>query len=153
MLENIAAIFTLDFPVFQASEKSSLNCTTTSSSYAESDIEPNEVTPLNPMPGTDSLQSFVSLPASPLLPDPECVVFSTLGFAGGQLNLPVSGVTLTVPEGCVKKGWSVEFYLGVCRENTDRPRMAGKFRSCVCFFYPMLIPKENDCFDITGMTL
>lgn len=88
------------------------------------------MTPLNPLPAADSCQSFVSGAIAPSLPDPDCVVFTSIGVGGGQLNLPVSGVFLTVPEGCVKKGWNVDFYLGICRESTDRPRMAGVLIAC-----------------------
>ncbi|OQV24884.1 Netrin receptor UNC5C [Hypsibius exemplaris] len=107
-------------------EKSSLHSTTNSSNYAESECEPSEATPLNGMAGNESHQSLASFANIPQLPDPDCIVFSSLGPAGGQLNLPASGVALTVPEGCVKKGWHVEFFLGVSRESTDRPRVTDR---------------------------
>ncbi|XP_055346304.1 netrin receptor UNC5C-like isoform X2 [Paramacrobiotus metropolitanus] len=110
----------------QASYKASIPSSANSSTYAESESEPSELTPLNPLIATDSQQSFASSTGGipPLLQDPECMALSVLGFAGGQLSVDTSGVRLTVPEGCVKKNRRVQFCLGVCRNNADRPRMA-----------------------------
>lgn len=36
-----------------------------------------------------------------------------------------TGVSLTVPEGAIKKGHSEEFFLAVCRDDKDRPKLLG----------------------------
>ena len=37
-----------------------------------------------------------------------------------------SGISLTVPEGAIKKGGTEEIYLAVCRDDKDRPKVSGK---------------------------
>jgi hypothetical protein len=37
----------------------------------------------------------------------------------------IAGVMLTVPEGAIKRGHVEEIYMAVCRDDKDRPRLAG----------------------------
>ena len=41
----------------------------------------------------------------------------------------VEGVCMTIPEGAVKKGHEAELYLGVWRDDTNRPKMSGAYLS------------------------
>ena len=49
-----------------------------------------------------------------------CLLF----FTGAVLTLPDLGVTLTVPEGALDKGFTEEVFLAVLTEGRDRPRLS-----------------------------
>ncbi|XP_071128851.1 netrin receptor UNC5C-like isoform X8 [Mytilus edulis] len=70
----------------------------------------------------DNRNSMISLQL-PSNIDMEAVVWGTFNHMGGRLVLPESGVSLTVPEGAIKKGHSEEFFLAVCRDDKDRPKL------------------------------
>lgn len=55
--------------------------------------------------------------------DMEAVTWGTFNHMGGRLVLQESGVSLTIPEGAIKKGHSEEFYIAVCRDDKDRPKL------------------------------
>ena len=55
--------------------------------------------------------------------DMEAVMWGTFNHMGGRLVLQESGVSLTVPEGAIKKGHSEEFFIAVCRDDKDRPKL------------------------------
>lgn len=46
----------------------------------------------------------------------------------------ITGVTLTVPEGAIKKGQTEELFLAICRDDKDRPKLSGSFFFGSTFF-------------------
>lgn len=77
--------------------------------------------PPNPPNLLDSRHSMssVQLPANA---ETEAVTWGSFNHSGGRLILPESGVCMTIPEGAVKKGHEAELYLGVWRDDTNRPK-------------------------------
>jgi len=55
--------------------------------------------------------------------DMEALVWANVTHEGGRLSIPNSGVSLTIPEGAVKKGTSEEVFMAVCRDDKDRPQL------------------------------
>ncbi|XP_074648340.1 netrin receptor UNC5C-like isoform X2 [Tubulanus polymorphus] len=55
--------------------------------------------------------------------DIECITWMNITYAGGRLELPDSGVYLTIPEGSIPKGQTEEIFLAVCRDDKDRPKL------------------------------
>ncbi|ELU09598.1 hypothetical protein CAPTEDRAFT_229366 [Capitella teleta] len=55
--------------------------------------------------------------------DVEALVVATVTHAGGRLQLPDSGVSITIPEGAIKKNCSEEIFLAVSRDDKDRPKL------------------------------
>jgi len=55
--------------------------------------------------------------------DVESIVWANVTQTGGRLTLPDSGVSLTIPEGAIKKGATEEIFLAVCRDDKDRPKL------------------------------
>lgn len=55
------------------------------------------------------------------------------------------GVSVTIPEGAIKKGTSEEIFLAVCRDDKDRPKLTGK-SLCHQLKVPVLV-------GITGMVV
>ncbi len=39
----------------------------------------------------------------------------------------VAGVSVTIPEGAIKKGSTEEVFVAVCRDDKDRPKLSGEF--------------------------
>ncbi len=39
----------------------------------------------------------------------------------------VTGVCLTIPEGALEEGSGEDIFVAVCREDRDRPRLAGQY--------------------------
>jgi hypothetical protein len=56
--------------------------------------------------------------------DPDSFTFSSVGFAGSVVTLPDLGVTLTIPEGALDRGYTEEIFLAVMTEGRDRPRLS-----------------------------
>ena len=56
--------------------------------------------------------------------DPDSFTFASVSHAGTQLTLPDLGVTLTIPEGALDKGFTEEVFLAVLTEGRDRPRLS-----------------------------
>lgn len=66
---------------------------------------------------------------SGLLPcniDIEAVTWGTFTHTGGRLCLTESGVSLTIPEGAIRKGQNEDVFLAVCRDDKDRPKLTDK---------------------------
>ncbi|UYV79125.1 UNC5C [Cordylochernes scorpioides] len=75
---------------------------------------------------TESLRHSVTSAALPPNLDIECVSWATVGKSGGRITLPGSGITLTVPQGALKKRASAELYAAVLREDRDGPGRLGE---------------------------
>ena len=56
--------------------------------------------------------------------DPDSFTFASVTHSGAVLTLPDLGVTLTVPEGALDKGFTEEVFLAVLTEGRDRPRLS-----------------------------
>ena len=56
--------------------------------------------------------------------DPDSFTFASVTHAGTVLTLPDLGVTLTIPEGALEKGFTEEVFLAVLTEGRDRPRLS-----------------------------
>ncbi|XP_048760226.2 netrin receptor UNC5C-like isoform X3 [Ostrea edulis] len=79
--------------------------------------------PPTPPNAMDSRHSILSVHLPPNA-DSEAVTWGSFNHAGGRLVLPESGVCMTIPEGAVKRGQEAELYLGVWRDDTNRPKIA-----------------------------
>lgn len=49
---------------------------------------------------------------------------ATVGHSGAFLNLPESGVSLTVPEGAISRSRKQEIFLSILNEDCFRPKLA-----------------------------
>lgn len=58
--------------------------------------------------------------------DLECVSWSHMSKSGGRIELPSSGITLTVPEGAIKNIAGEDIYIAVLRDDKDRPKLPDK---------------------------
>lgn len=56
--------------------------------------------------------------------DPDSFTFASVTHAGQTITLPDLGVTLTIPEGALDKGFTEEVFLAVMTEGRDRPRLS-----------------------------
>ena len=56
--------------------------------------------------------------------DPDSFTFASVGYAGAVVTLPDLGVTLTIPEGALDRGYTEEIFLAVMTEGRDRPRLS-----------------------------
>lgn len=56
--------------------------------------------------------------------DPDSFTFASVTSAGCTLTLADLGVTLTIPEGALEKGFTEEVFLAVLTEGRDRPRLS-----------------------------
>ncbi|XP_078318953.1 netrin receptor UNC5C-like isoform X2 [Crassostrea virginica] len=75
------------------------------------------------VPNLDGRHSMASVQL-PVNAETEAVTWGSFNHSGGRLVLPESGVCMTIPEGAVKKGHEAELYLGVWRDDTNRPKMS-----------------------------
>ncbi|CAH1795522.1 unnamed protein product [Owenia fusiformis] len=55
--------------------------------------------------------------------DLENIAWGNITHTGGRLQIPESGVFLTIPEGAIKKGNTEEIFVAVCRDDKDRPKL------------------------------
>lgn len=55
--------------------------------------------------------------------DMEALVWANVTHTGGRITLPDSGVSVTIPEGALKKGVTEEIFLAVSRDDKDRPKL------------------------------
>ena len=53
-----------------------------------------------------------------------CLLFFPVTSSGTTLTLPDLGVSLTIPEGALDKGFTEEVFLAVMTEGRDRPRLS-----------------------------
>lgn len=56
--------------------------------------------------------------------DPDSFTFASVTHTGQVVSLPDLGVTLTIPEGALDKGYTEEVFLAVMTEGRDRPRLS-----------------------------
>ncbi|KAG1672763.1 Netrin receptor UNC5C [Nymphon striatum] len=75
------------------------------------------------MTDTDGQSCHDSTLSGMVLPDIEadCIVWGVMDKSGGRLSIPEIGVSLTVPQGAIRKGASEEMYIAVLKENKDKP--------------------------------
>ena len=56
--------------------------------------------------------------------DPDSFTFATVTHAGKSISLGDLGITLSIPEGALDKGYTEEVFLAVMTEGRDRPRLS-----------------------------
>ena len=67
-----------------------------------------------------------------------------------------AGVSLTIPEGAIRKGQNEDVFLAVCRDDKDRPKLTGEIRNYFpSFIFDKQIQKKKifpvlakDCSDL-----
>ncbi|XP_062598853.1 netrin receptor UNC5B-like isoform X1 [Saccostrea cucullata] len=77
-----------------------------------------------PTPPNVMERQSMSLHQLPANADSEAVTWGSFNHTGGKLVLPESCVCMTIPEGAIKKGHEAELYLGVWRDDTNRPKIS-----------------------------
>jgi leucine-rich repeat transmembrane protein FLRT len=91
-----------------------------SSSSSATARRPPAPLPPNADVGTSGHPAF-QLPSNV---DMDALVWSTVTSSGGRITLPDSGVSMTIPEGAVRQGQTVDIYLAVSRDDKDRPKLS-----------------------------
>ena len=75
------------------------------------------------MPMMSSLNNSYRQSLNSCTLDPDSFTFASVTHQGAVLTLPDLGVTLTIPEGALEKGFTEEVFLAVLTEGRDRPRL------------------------------
>ncbi|XP_040570273.1 netrin receptor UNC5C [Lepeophtheirus salmonis] len=81
-----------------------------------------------------SINGRSSISSSGML-DPDLFTFSSVTSNGSVISLENLGITLTIPEGALDKGYNEEIFLTLMSEGRDRPRLS----SCQTLLSPVIL--------------
>ncbi|CAM1331978.1 UNC5C (predicted) [Pycnogonum litorale] len=96
-------------------ESQTSNC----SSLSSSGTRPPSLTDTDAQSCHDSVLSGMVLPDI----EPQCIIWGVMTKTGGRLSIPGAGISLTVPQGAIRKGASEDIFIATLKENKDKPML------------------------------